>query len=77
MRTVTYGPGDWVYPADLPRRFLCRVIDAQRIRITGGCFQVLALEPIEGPWPAGTRLVRESAAVRPAEPPPDIAGHAA
>ena len=77
MRTLTYGPGDWVYPSDLPRRFLCRVTDAEQIRITGGLFEVLALEPFEGPWPPGTRLVREATAVRPAEPPRDVAGHAA
>lgn len=63
---MTYRPGDCVYPADLPRRFLCRVRQAERVRIRGGTFQILELEPLEGPWRSGTFLVREDRRVLPA-----------
>lgn len=69
MRTMTYHPGDCVYPADLPRRFLCRVAQAERVRIHAGSFQILTLEPLEGPWRPGTVLVREEGTVRAARPP--------
>lgn len=64
-----YHQGDYVYPADLPRRLLCRVADADRGRTRSGTFQILTLEPLEGPWRSlhDTRLVRFDEAVRPAE----------
>ena len=48
-RTV-YQTGDYVYPADLPRRWLCRVARADSARAADGAFQILTLEPLEGPW---------------------------
>ena len=52
---MKYRPGDYVSPADLPRRFVCRVLEAESIH--GGA-QILKLEPLEGPWSRGTFLVR-------------------
>src|SRR5262245_32378525 len=63
---MNYRTGDCVYPADLPRRFLCRVTEAQSFAMGGEHFQILKLEPLEGPWRPGTMLVREDGAVRPA-----------
>ena len=75
-----YRAGDYVYPADLPRRVLCRVATADRAVTPAGEFQILTLEPLEGPWQwrLGGRLVRFDEAVlpvptdevRPAEPAP-------
>jgi hypothetical protein len=45
-----YRAGDYVYPADLPHRCLCRVARADIAWTTGGAFQILTLEPLEGPW---------------------------
>lgn len=45
-----YQLGDYVYPADLPRRMLCRVADAESGCTRSGTFQILTLEPLEGPW---------------------------
>jgi hypothetical protein len=63
-----YAPGDYVYVADLPQRLLCRVADADSARSSAGPFQILTLEPLEGPWRSWpeTRLIRLDAAVRPA-----------
>jgi len=57
-----YQTGDYVYPADMPRRLLCRVAEAE----SWGTFQILKLRPLEGPWPPGTHLIRLDKAVRPA-----------
>ena len=55
-----YQTGDYVYPADLPRRLLCRVAEAE----SWGTFQILKLRPLEGPWPPGTHLIRLDEGVR-------------
>jgi hypothetical protein len=54
----TYQPGDHVYPTDLPRRFVCRVMEAEAVQLNDEVSQILKLEPLEGPWPAGTWLIR-------------------
>ena len=63
-----YRAGDYVYPADLPRRVLCRVATADSAVTAAGAFQILTLEPLEVPWQSrlGDRLVRLDEAVRPA-----------
>src|SRR5262245_23792976 len=43
---MLYQPGDYVYPADLPRRLLCRVQQAETLRLRGGVAQMLRLEPL-------------------------------
>lgn len=65
---MPYQPGNYVYPADLPRRILCRVKQAETLIIRSGPVQVLRLEPLEGPWSNGTALVRLDEYVVPAEP---------
>ena len=65
---MTYHTGDYVYPSDLPRRVLCRVVQAEALDLRSGSAQVLKLEPLEGPWPAGTSLVRLDHFVVPARP---------
>ena len=47
---MAFRPGDYVYPADLPRRLLCRVAAAESGRTRTGAFQILTLEPLEKPW---------------------------
>jgi hypothetical protein len=74
---MNYHRGDLVYPTDLPQRFLCRIVEAQDVRITTGRFQILQLEPVEGPWAPGTVLVREGDTVCPATAPSAVTGHAA
>ena len=51
---MRYHAGDYVYPRALPRRLLCRVLRAEQ----ADDFQILTLEPLEGPWCGwpGTRL---------------------
>ena len=64
-----YQPGDYVYPVDLPRRCLCRVASAESARTDDGAFQILTLEPLEGPWrawPEAHLLVRLDQDVSPA-----------
>jgi len=66
---MEFQPGDYVYPADLPQRLLCRVTHAETGRTRTGPFQILTLEPVGGPW--GTwgespLLVRFDEDVRPA-----------
>ena len=61
-----FQPGDYVYPTDLPLRLLCRVTQAESLNPGGGRLQVLKLTPLEGPWKAGTQLVRFAEGVRPA-----------
>jgi hypothetical protein len=63
---MIYQPGDYVCPSDLPRRFLCRVEQVESINLGNGLSQILQLEPLEGPWPAGTSLIRLDDAVTPA-----------
>ncbi len=66
---MAFRPGDYVYPADLPRRLLCRVTSAECGTTEGGAFQILTLEPLERPeseWPDGTLLVRLDEHVLPA-----------
>jgi hypothetical protein len=61
--------GDYVYPADLPRRLLCRVARAETARTRTGTFQILTLEPLEGPWrrwPETSQVVRLDENVLPA-----------
>jgi len=66
MTEMFYQPGDYVCPSDLPRRFLCRVQQVESIRVGDGLSQILKLEPLEGPWPQGTCLIRMDGAVAPA-----------
>jgi hypothetical protein len=64
---MTYEPGDLVYPADLPRRVLCRVLRAECIHIGGSPHQMLRLEPLEGQhWHQGLSLIRRGDMVLPA-----------
>jgi hypothetical protein len=55
---MTYRTGDYVFPTDLPRRFLCRVSQAETFSVGSERSQILQLQPLEGPWPAGTILIR-------------------
>ena len=63
---MLYQRGDHVSPSDLPRRFLCRVEQVESFKVRDGLAQILKLEPLEGPWPAGTQLIRLDGAVIPA-----------
>ena len=45
-----YRAGDYVYPAHLPRPMLCRVVRAEMGLAPTGAFQILVLEPLDGPW---------------------------
>ena len=66
---MAFLPGDYVYPADLPRRLLCRVAAAESGRTRTGAFQILTLEPLEKPWsdwPRPNLIVRFDESVRPA-----------
>jgi hypothetical protein len=56
-----YRVGDLVSPADLPGSIACRIIAAEPC--VGTAVHLLILEPLEGPWPLGTRLLRTSDAV--------------
>ncbi len=47
---MAFRPGDYVYPADLPRRLLCRVTCAESGSTRTGPFQILTLEPLGRPW---------------------------
>jgi hypothetical protein len=57
--------GDYVYPNDLPRRFPCRVTDAETLALASGMTQLLRLAPLVGPWPDGTVLIRFGDSVMP------------
>ena len=60
-----YEVGDYVYPNDLPRPVPCRVVEVDRMVVQGGeMIQILTLAPLEGPWQAGTELVRLDGAVQ-------------
>jgi hypothetical protein len=65
---MAFRPGDYVYPADLPRRLLCRVTAVDTERTATGAFQILTLEPLDALWKgSGTaELVRLDEHVRPA-----------
>jgi hypothetical protein len=63
---MTYKRGDYVFPGDLPRRFLCMVSDTETLRLGNSDGQILKLSPLEGPWPQGTFLIRLDHGVRPA-----------
>jgi hypothetical protein len=73
-----YRAGDYVYPADLPRPVLCRVAAAEPAVTPTGTFQILTLQPLDGPWrdQPGTQLVRLDDSVRPAPRPAlrDVSG---
>lgn len=55
---MRYTLGDLVYPADLLRPIPCRVARVDACHVPGREMQILWLEPLEGPWTAGTLLVR-------------------
>jgi len=61
---MRYTLGDLVYPTDLLRPIPCRVARADACRVPGRSMQILWLEPLDGPWPPGTLLVRMDDAVR-------------
>src|SRR5207245_11679095 len=63
---LRYPAGDEGCPPDLPRRFLSRVEQVESCKLRDGLTQILKLEPLEGPWPAGTRLIRLDGGVIPA-----------
>ena len=65
---MIYQTGDYVYPSDLPRPHLCRVSKAETLGVRDGRSQILKLEPVEGPWPRGTTLIRLDDCVIPAQP---------
>jgi len=65
---MMYQSGDYVYPADLPRALLCRVSRTENVHTGKALSQILKLEPLEGPWPPGTTLVRLDDYVVPAAP---------
>jgi hypothetical protein len=53
-----YLPGDYVIPADLPCRPLCRVDAAEGGEAGDGPFQILTLAPLEDPHRAWRRMPR-------------------
>jgi hypothetical protein len=67
---MTFRPGDYVYPADLPRRVLCRVACAETASTRTGPFQILTLEPLAKPWNEldAPLIVRLDGDVRPVAP---------
>jgi hypothetical protein len=63
---MRYQPGDLVYPADLPRRVLCRVVATKQIASRDGGGQALRLKPVSGqPWHPPGVFVRLNAGVLP------------
>ena len=73
---MLYQPGDYVCPADLPRPIVCRVQDVESLSVGRDVSQILKLEPLDGPWPAGTLLIRLDAAVVPVPARPPWRGRA-
>ena len=66
---MVFQLGDYVYPSDMPRRLLCRVARTEVGRTRTGTFQILTLEPLEGPWrrwPDTSQVVRLDEDVLPA-----------
>ncbi len=53
---MSYLEGDYVVPSDLPRGFVCRVVSSAMA--VEPDVHLLELEPLEGPWRLGTRLIR-------------------
>ena len=62
-----YTRGDHVFLTDLPRRFLCRVVDAESFNVGSARSQMLKLAPLEGPWTPDTLLIRLDHSVTPCE----------
>lgn len=62
---MLYEAGDIVIPLNVATRPSCRVCDVRPTAPTGPGRQVLELEPLEGFWPAGTRLLRLDTGVEP------------
>ena len=62
-----YRAGDYVCPTDLPRRFVCKITQAERIDVGTTDSQILKLRPLEGPWPPRTVLIRLDTGVLPAD----------
>ena len=60
-----YDRGDHVFITDLPRPFLCRVVDAETFNVGSGRSQLLKLAPLGGPWPPDTTLIRLDHCVTP------------
>ena len=65
---MTYRTGDYVFPTDLPRRFLCRVAESETLVVGRERCQILKLQPLEGPWPPQTTLIRLDPSVMRAVP---------
>jgi len=61
-----YEVGAFVIPVDLPRLFVCYVTNAHPIGEDDD--QLLELQPLDGPWPIGTLLIRMDHMVRAASP---------
>ena len=61
-----YQVGEFVIPIDLPRVFVCYVTNAYPIGQEDD--QLLELQPLDGPWPVGTLLIRMDHMVRTASP---------
>ena len=64
---MAFRTGDYVYPADLPRRLLCRVTCAESGSTRTGPYQILTLQPLGRPWNEwgdGTLIVRFDGDVR-------------
>jgi len=62
-----YDRGDYVFLVDLPRPFLCRVLDAETFTVGSSRSQMLKLAPLDGPWPADTTLIRLDHCVKPCD----------
>jgi len=62
-----YDRGDHVFVTDLPRPFLCRVVEAETFKVDSGRSQMLKLAPLEGPWPPETMLIRLDHCVTPCD----------
>ena len=62
-----YDRGDHVLLTDLPRPFLCRVLDAETFNVGPNRSQMLKLAPLEGPWPSDTMLIRLDHCVTPCD----------
>jgi hypothetical protein len=48
------------------------VSETERLNVRDGRGQILKLNPLEGPWPAGTFLIRLDKSVRPANQRGDV-----
>ncbi len=61
---MTYEPGDYVEPTDIPSPPTCRVVAASAVYVGGRRGQLLRLQPVTGMRPLAT-LVRIDTLVRP------------